>query len=54
MCAAALVFAETVFGLKTKSLALEFRVGDDGRLYQCALGVRAANELPQRFDEAYP
>jgi alpha-galactosidase len=42
------------FGLKTKSFALEFRVGDDGRLYQNALGAPGANEPPQRFDEAYP
>ena len=42
------------FGLKTKSFALDFRVGDDGRLYQNVLGAAAANEPPQRFDEAYP
>src|SRR6266853_3288251 len=42
------------FGLKTKTFALEFQVGDDGRLYQRALGAPAANEPPQRFDEAYP
>jgi alpha-galactosidase len=42
------------FGLKTKAFALEFQVGDDGRLYQRALGGPAANDPPQRFDEAYP
>src|SRR2546426_7825847 len=42
------------FDLKTKGFALEFQVGDDGRLYQRALGSPAANEPPQRFDEAYP
>ncbi|MEY2429039.1 MAG: alpha-galactosidase [Verrucomicrobiota bacterium] len=42
------------FGLKTKNFALEFRVGDDGRLYQSSLGVSDANERPQRIDEAYP
>jgi len=42
------------FALRTKSFALEFQVGDDGRLYQRALGASATNEPPQRFDEAYP
>jgi alpha-galactosidase len=44
--------AYEVFGLKTKSFALDFRVGDDGRLYQHALGAPDGNE--HRFDEAYP
>jgi alpha-galactosidase len=43
-----------VFGLKTKSFTLDFRVGDDGRLYQQALGVSEGTEAPQRFDEAFP
>jgi len=40
--------------LKTSSLALEFQVGDDGRLYQRPLGASVANGTPNRFDEAYP
>src|SRR5258706_12123930 len=42
------------FAFKTKIFAWEFQGGDDGRLYQRALGASAANEPPQRFDEAYP
>ncbi len=42
------------FGLNTKSFALEFRVGDDGRLCQRALGTGETTEPPNRFDEAWP
>jgi alpha-galactosidase len=44
---------ETI-SLKTKDFALEFRVGDDSRLYQHALGEPETTGPPQRFDEAYP
>jgi alpha-galactosidase len=40
--------------LKTAHFTLDFRVGDDRRLYQRAIGSAEANEKPERFDEAYP
>jgi alpha-galactosidase len=40
--------------LKTKNLTLDFEVGEDGRLYQRALGAKAENKRLQRADEAYP
>ncbi len=33
---------------------MDFQVGDDGRLYQRALGEPEATGLPQRFEEAFP
>src|SRR6266700_510404 len=40
--------------LRTAHFSLDFPVGDDGRLYQRAIGSAETNEKPQRFDEAYP
>ena len=40
--------------LRTAHFTLDFRVGDDGRLYQRAIGSAEANEKLERFDEAYP
>ena len=58
------LFAETVqlfspdlkqpITLRTAHFSLDFRVGDDRRLYQRAIGSGEANEKPERFDEAYP
>lgn len=42
------------FGLSTKNFALDFEVGDDGRLYQRAIGARAEQEHLRRDDEFYP
>jgi len=42
------------FAVQTKNFALNFAVGDDGRLYQRAVGAAAANEKLQRTDESYP
>jgi alpha-galactosidase len=42
------------FGLSTKSFALNFEVGEDGRLYQRALGMGGDKQKSQRNDEAYP
>src|SRR5882724_9143323 len=42
------------FGVQTKNFALNFEVGDDGRLYQRAVGASDANEKLQRTDESYP
>jgi alpha-galactosidase len=59
LMALALALASTAAGaesvrLQTKNLALEFEVGEGGRLYQRALGVRTKQERLQRTDEAYP
>jgi alpha-galactosidase len=40
--------------LKTRNLTLDFEVGEDGRLYQRAIGAGAQKGRPQRADEAYP
>lgn len=42
------------FSLKTKTFTLDFRVGDDGRLYQFPVGVAQPPVKIQRDDEAYP
>jgi len=42
------------FAVRTKTFATEFQVGDDGRLYQHALGEPETTRPPRRFDEAYP
>jgi alpha-galactosidase len=42
------------FSVQTKNFALNFEVGDDGRLYQRAVGAADANEKLQRTDECYP
>ena len=42
------------FSVQTKNFALNFEVGDDGRLYQRAIGAAEANEKLQRLDESYP
>jgi alpha-galactosidase len=42
------------FSLKTESFALNFQVGDDGRLYQHPIGAADPNAKLQRDDEFYP
>ncbi len=42
------------FSVRTKDFAVNFEVGDDGRLYQRTVGVADVNEELQRDDEAYP
>ena len=42
------------FSLKTKGFALNFQVGDDGRLYQRPIGTSDASAKLQRDDEFYP
>jgi alpha-galactosidase len=42
------------FSLKTRNFALDFQVGDDGRLYQRALGAGPPRQKLQRAEEAYP
>jgi alpha-galactosidase len=41
------------FSLETKSLAVKFEIGDDGRLYQFPIGADSTIKLP-RDDEFYP
>lgn len=43
-----------MFGVKTKTFAVNFQVGDDGRLYQFPIGNRDANAKLKRDDELYP
>ena len=42
------------FSVQTKYLTLNFRVGDDGRLFQQAVGSENQNAKPLRTDESYP
>ena len=42
------------FSVNTKSFALNFEVGEDGRLYQRAVGAAGANAKLLRTDESYP
>jgi alpha-galactosidase len=42
------------FSVQTKNFTLNFQVGDDGRLYQRAVGAADAGERLQRADESYP
>lgn len=42
------------FTLKTKAFALNFQVGDDGRLYQRPIGMDDSNAKLPRDDEFYP
>src|ERR1700690_2889186 len=42
------------FDLRTKSLIVNFQVGDDGRLYQRPIGGDGTNGKLQRDDEFYP
>ena len=42
------------FVVKTKSFAVNFQVGDDGRLYQVPVGGRDSNPKLKRDDEMYP
>jgi alpha-galactosidase len=42
------------FSVPTKNFALNFEVGQDGRLYQRAVGVADANAKLLRTDESYP
>jgi alpha-galactosidase len=46
--------AKENIGLKTASFALDFEVGDDGRLYQRMIGIPGNRERSKRDDEAYP
>jgi alpha-galactosidase len=43
-----------MISLKTASFQIDFQIGDDGRLYQHAIGAANENELLQRWDEVYP
>ena len=40
--------------VQTKTFALNFEIGDDGRLYQRAVGLADADGKLQRTDESYP
>ena len=53
---ASAVFAVTneTFRLKTKSFAVTFQVGDDGRLYQRPMGADDSSAKLTRDDEFYP
>ena len=42
------------FSIRTKTFSLDFEVGDDGRLYQRAIGAGDADGKLERWDEAYP
>ena len=42
------------FSVSTKSFALNFWVGDDGRLYQRAVGAADVDAKMERTDEGYP
>jgi alpha-galactosidase len=46
--------AYTTFALRTKTFALNFKVGDDGRLYQQAVGADDPGPKIPRDNEAYP
>ena len=43
-----------IFNLHTRTFELDFQVGDDGRLYQRAVGAADANGQLLRSSEAYP
>lgn len=45
--------ANEAFTIATKTFSLSFEVGEDGRLYQRAIGG-AGDSRPQRVDEAFP
>ena len=42
------------FSVNTRNFSIQFQVGDDGRLYQQAIGAAAESEPMLRADEAYP
>jgi alpha-galactosidase len=42
------------FSVQTKNFAMNFEAGDDGRLYQRAVGAADANAKLLRTDESYP
>jgi alpha-galactosidase len=42
------------FSVQTRNFAINFEVGDDGRLYQSPVGTTYLNEKLQRDDESYP
>lgn len=46
--------APTAFSLNTKNFAIQFQVGEDGRLYQRPIGAADTGAKLQRDDEAYP
>ena len=48
------LFAHEVLEVKTENFSLYFRVGDDGRLYQSAIGGEIQNNRSERTDECYP
>ena len=44
----------TDLSVRTKDLTLDFHVGDEGRLYQRALGAEHGKAKPHRDEEGYP
>lgn len=46
--------ARESFALKTKSFVINFRVGEDHRLYQIPVGTPAQNQKLRRDQESYP
>ncbi len=53
ICAASSIFAAS-FSVKTKGFAVNFQVGDDGRLYQRPIGASDSKAKLRRDDECYP
>ena len=48
------LFAHEVVEVKTENFSLHFGVGDDGRLYQSAIGSAVQTNRSERTDECYP
>ena len=53
-CAVPSLFAEEKFSIQSKTFELNFQVGDDGRLYQQAIGGGSSDGKLLRSSEAYP
>ena len=53
ICPLPSVMAKTI-RLQTATFAVQFQVGDDGRLYQRPIGADNETERLNRDDEAYP
>ena len=53
ICAALSLPAQTI-SIETEHFTVDFQVGDDGRLYQHAIGAANVGEKPLRTGEAYP
>jgi alpha-galactosidase len=53
ICISPSLFAQT-FSLKTKCFAVNFQVGEDGRLYQLPIGAEDSSAKLPRDDESYP